>query len=634
MNSLSCYAGDSDDEHSSSNAPVSVPAPKLLKSSQFAPKVVNPDVGTGSAIAALQEIYGDKVNLPLVAVSKVPHSTLAKVERSKLPTGTFRTNAGLVTNSALDDAIFSSQYHSYTSKGVTADPSGSGATISRRDSSADVVSGVGVRRKRIQDNDPTSESFLGPWAGFEGESESQVSALESGALTLEQRLIRLDQGLDPYGPGKLDGEALTTAKKRLMEEVAKAKESNRDLNEAPHVRSSVSGTVATSTSENDAKRMRTEPVEEGTEEDMASASTIVQGYADEGARYGPMPLSQCSSTFHGSDEYDYQGVSWVQPPRGLRPSDGHTCYIPKKNIHKYTGHNKGVNSISLFPRTGHLLFSAGLDGKCKVWDVAGNLGRTVKRTYMGHNGAVRELVVSDDGFSFISCSYDNSAKIWDTETGKCIHSVIPGTTPLSAAWNPNENGNVVLLACRNKKVLEFDLRASNTDPSQVYDVHLGPVNTITFFDEGRKFITTSDDRRLLIWEPGVPMPIKEIADTSLHAIQATSMHPQGRWLACQSADNSIVMYSLTDPIGRASRKTFKGHISSGYACKPVFSTDGRFIASGDGEGMIWFWDWATGRVLKKIKAHNKGPAIGLAWHPIQPSWVVSAGWDSVIKLWD
>jgi pre-mRNA-processing factor 17 len=157
---------------------------------------------------------------------------------------------------------------------------------------------------------------------------------------------------------------------------------------------------------------------------------------------------------------------------------------------------------------------------------------------------------------------------------------------------------------------------------------------VTFFDDGRRFMSTSDDKKLLVWETGTPVPVKYIADPTLHAVSAAATHPSGTAMVGQSMDNTIVAYALGDRIGRLTKKTFKGHITAGYACQPAFSPDGRFLASGDGDGRVWFWDWSTGRVLHKLSGvHEGGPAIGAAWHPLQPSMFATSGWDGVVCLW-
>lgn len=45
---------------------------------------------------------------------------------------------------------------------------------------------------------------------------------------------------------------------------------------------------------------------------------------------------------------------------------------------------------------------------------------------------------------------------------------------------------------------QWDIRTNEV--VQEYDRHLGAVNTITFVDENRRFVSTSDDKSLRVWE--------------------------------------------------------------------------------------------------------------------------------------
>ncbi len=53
-------------------------------------------------------------------------------------------------------------------------------------------------------------------------------------------------------------------------------------------------------------------------------------------------------------------------------------------------------------------------------------------------------------------------------------------------------------------ILCFDIRAGR-EPVQEYNHHLATINTITFVDEGRTFMTTSDDKSIRCWNWDVPV---------------------------------------------------------------------------------------------------------------------------------
>lgn len=78
-----------------------------------------------------------------------------------------------------------------------------------------------------------------------------------------------------------------------------------------------------------------------------------------------------TTTFHGASEFDYLGRTYMAVPQDvdvnlLGEAGTQDCFIPKKLIHTWEGHEKGVSSIKFFPKSAHLLLSAGMDNEIKV----------------------------------------------------------------------------------------------------------------------------------------------------------------------------------------------------------------------------------------------------------------------------
>ncbi|CAG0900334.1 unnamed protein product [Cyprideis torosa] len=346
------------------------------------------------------------------------------------------------------------------------------------------------------------------------------------------------------------------------------------------------------------------------------------------------PLEE-KSTFHLKEAVDYQGRSFLEAPRDtgvnlLSDEPPHKCFIPKKLIHTWTGHNKGLSAIKWFPQTAHLLLSASMDTKIKIWEVY-NTRRCV-RTYLGHRQAVRDVCFSNDGKQFLSASYDRFVKLWDTETGECISRFTNRKVPYCVKFNPEEDKQHLFVAgTQDKKIVCWDTRSGEI--VQEYDRHLGPVNTITFVDDNRRFVSTSDDKSLRVWEWDIPVDMKYIADPSMHSMPAVTMSPNQKWLACQSMDNKICIFSALNRFKFHQKKTFKGHMVAGYACSVDFSPDMSYLISGDADGKVFVWDWKTTRLVTKWKAHSD-VCISVLWHPHETSKVASAGWDGAIHYWD
>lgn len=333
--------------------------------------------------------------------------------------------------------------------------------------------------------------------------------------------------------------------------------------------------------------------------------------------------------FHGKEEHDALGKSWIEAPKDKK-KENETCFLPKRWIHTWSGHSKGVAAIRFFPKSGHLLLSAGMDTKIKIWDVHGS-GKCM-RTYLGHEQAVKDICFSNDGRRFVSTSFDKQVKLWDTETGQVITAVSTGKVAHCGKLHPDDDKqHIVLCGQSDKKIVQWDL--NTRDIVQEYDQHLAAVNSVTFIDEGRRFVTSSDDKTLRAWEYGIPVVIKYIADPAMQSMPSIAVHPNNQWFAAQSMDNQIMIYGCKERIRLNSKKRFTGHSNAGYACQVNFSPDGHYVLSGDAEGRLFIWDWKSSRIYRTIKAHDQ-VCIGVEWHPLESSKVATCSWDGTIKYWD
>lgn len=367
--------------------------------------------------------------------------------------------------------------------------------------------------------------------------------------------------------------------------------------------------------------------------------------------------------FVGSEEFDYLGRTYIHVPKDLdisltKEPGSQECFVPKQRIHRWNGHIGGVNSMKFFPNSGHILLSGGNDSQIKIWDCHRH-NREQLRTIHGHSKAVKDVTFNIDGAKFLSTAYDKTIKLWDTETGKIVRRfkapVAFGRRGNGSAmantvkFNPNAGEAFTFLsAMSDNTILQWDTRVStkasgsagssngmeySSEVVQTYDHHLGPVNSLTFVDGNTRFMSSSDDKRLLVWEWGINVPIKYISDPSQHAMPSVALHPSGKYVAAQSMDNRVLVFGATGKFRPNRKKEFFGHQNAGYPISVNFSPDGKFVMSGDANGFAYFWDWKSTQVRGKLKV-SKEVVTCIEAHPQETSKVATAGKESTISYWD
>lgn len=316
-----------------------------------------------------------------------------------------------------------------------------------------------------------------------------------------------------------------------------------------------------------------------------------------------------------------------------KPSLSFKCYMPKKIKYTYDGHKNGTNCLECIPQTGHVFLSGGNDNIIKIWSFYQN--KKLLRDYKGHSRAIKSLKFVDDGTSFLSSSFDQTVKIWDTETGKVKKRLNFNCTPNAISYRPLDSGKEFIVGLSNSKIQHYDNRVSEMHGLvQTYDHHLGSILALKYFPDGSKFISTSEDKTVRIWENQINVPIKQISDTTQHSMPHIDVHPSQLYFCAQSMDNCIYTYGMKPKYKKSANKIFKRQNSSGYSTDITFSSDGDYLCAGDSKSKVSIWDWKSAKLLNEIVIPGKKPITQVQWHPQETSKVLCTGVNGKIYVLD
>jgi COMPASS component SWD2 len=202
------------------------------------------------------------------------------------------------------------------------------------------------------------------------------------------------------------------------------------------------------------------------------------------------------------------------------------------------------------------------------------------RYFEGHQGDVTCLAVHPGSDSFISCSQDNTVRIWDTQT-KHFQGQLNLKTPTLAAYDPS--GTVFAVACPSAgSVLLYDLRQFDKAPFTTIDIieQVRRIDPQYLVRGWTKLEFSNDGQSLLLGTKGSGHFLLDAFEGTLKAY----LHkPQGgtRRLAPGEAEGAAVNRGGTTSSSDSARID-----SSGDCC---FAPDGRFVLSGSKKDVL-VWD--------------------------------------------
>lgn len=216
------------------------------------------------------------------------------------------------------------------------------------------------------------------------------------------------------------------------------------------------------------------------------------------------------------------------------------------------------------------------------------------RYFEGHEGDVTSLAVHPGNDTFLSCSQDNTVRLWDTQV-RYFQGQLNLKSPTLAAYDPS--GMVFAVACPSAgSILLYDLR--NYDKA--------PFTTIDIVEQGRrtdpqclvkgwtKLEFSNDGKSLLLGTKGSGHLLLDAFEGNMKAylhkpLGGTRRLAPGEAEPAALANGGVDLHSTKLD-------------SSGDCC---FAPDGRFVLSGSATKGVLVWDTRN--------AGNEGKVLEPTW---------------------
>ena len=160
-----------------------------------------------------------------------------------------------------------------------------------------------------------------------------------------------------------------------------------------------------------------------------------------------------------------------------------------------------------------------------------------------HDDAVLSVAFSLDGTRVVTGSSDNTARLWDAQTGVAVGDVMKhDVTVSSVAFSPD--GTRVVTGSWDKTARLWDARTGAAVGAVMK--HHDIVSNVAFSPDGTRVLTESEDKTARLWDAQTGVAVGDVMKHDRH-VNSVAFSPDGTRVATGSSDNTARLWDVSIP---------------------------------------------------------------------------------------
>jgi len=297
-----------------------------------------------------------------------------------------------------------------------------------------------------------------------------------------------------------------------------------------------------------------------------------------------------------------------------------------------------------FSKDGHLIVSATWQ-IVKLWDIS-NGKKLQQFEFDGYENQVYAVNLSPDGDHLVTASCNGTIKVWETESGKLLHSlkafdpdycqiILNFNTLTSLSFSPD--GKTVVV--RDNPIEELGFSAdgnivyiSSFYNTKTWDVQTGEViGSWQFIDavspNGELIVTGSLDGNIKLLKNDSGRQVDTLIGNKGY-VRDAHFSPNNRYLIISASDDTARTWNIET--GKLTN-TFYHDIN--YKNQTIFSPDGNYLVTGLADSTAIIWNIKTGELIQTFKGHQSAIHT-VEFSPDGSQILTSSFIGNAPRLWD